>query len=91
MWHANLHIMKESRLKGLYLIVYLDDASRCVTGYGVVQNTTSENSIIPLRRAFRYFDKHAQMLSDDGNQFTSRKKTETPKTDECPHFENEPI
>ena len=75
MWHADWHIMKESRLKGFNLIVYLDDASRCVTGYGVFEHATSENSVIPLRRAFRHFDKPAQMLSDNGSQFTSRKRT----------------
>ena len=31
-WHTDWHTMKYSRMKGLNLITYLDDASRCVTG-----------------------------------------------------------
>ena len=73
MWHADWHIMKD-RLKGFNLIVYLDDASRYVTGYGVSEHATSENPVISLRRTFRYFDRPAQMLSDNGSQFTSRKR-----------------
>ncbi len=57
--------MKDPRLKGFNLIVYLDDASRCVTGYGVFEHATSENSVLALHRAFRYFEKPAQMLSDN--------------------------
>ena len=91
MWHADWHIMKDPRLKGFNLIVYLDDASRCVIGYGVFEHATSENSVLALRRAFRYFDKPAQMLSDNGSQFTSRKRTsKTPKNGWMPTlFEDE--
>ena len=32
MWHTDWHAMKDSRMKDLNLIAYLDDASRCVTG-----------------------------------------------------------
>ena len=32
MWHTDWHTMKDPRMKGLNLITYLDDASRCVTG-----------------------------------------------------------
>ncbi len=32
MWHTDWHVMKDPRFRGLNLITYLDDASRCVTG-----------------------------------------------------------
>ncbi len=35
MWHTDWHVMKDFRMRDLNLITYLDDASRCVTGYGV--------------------------------------------------------
>ena len=47
--------MKDPRLKGLNLIVYLDDASRCVTGFGVFQDATSENAVLVLRDAIKYW------------------------------------
>ena len=31
MWHTDWHVMKDPRFRGLHLITYLDDASRCVT------------------------------------------------------------
>ena len=30
MWHVDWHIMKDPRFRGLNLVTYLDDASRCV-------------------------------------------------------------
>lgn len=32
MWHTDWHAMKDPHMKGLNLVTYLDDASRCVTG-----------------------------------------------------------
>ena len=61
--------MKDLRLKGLNLIVYLDDASRCVTGFGIFQDATSENAVLVLRDAVKYFGNPGQILSDNGCMF----------------------
>ena len=50
MWHADWHIMKDPRMKGLNLITYLDDSSRCVTGAALFKEATSENAVIALRQ-----------------------------------------
>ena len=57
MWHVDWHIIKDSRWRNLYLICYLDDASRCITGFGVYQNATaSEYSIKLSRHQVSHFD-----------------------------------
>ncbi len=58
----------------LYLICYLDDASRCITGFGVFKHATSANVVSVLRKAIKKFGVPAQILSDRGTQFTSAKK-----------------
>lgn len=49
MWHTDWHVMKDPRMKGMNLITYLDDASRCVTGAALFKEATSENAVIMLR------------------------------------------
>ena len=71
MWHADWHTMKDPRLKGLDLIVYLDDASRCVTGFGLFSEATTDHSIMVLRDAMKKFGVPGQILTDHGTQFTS--------------------
>ena len=71
MWHVDWHEMKNPCLKGLQFIAYLDDASRCVTGFGLFQHATAENSIAILQKAIREFGTPGQVLSDHGVQFTS--------------------
>ena len=73
MWHVDWHVIKDSRLKGLNLIVFLDDASRCVTGFGVFQDATSENAALALRRATSEYTTPAQMLSDNCRCFAGGK------------------
>ena len=73
MWHVDWHMIKDSRLKGRNLIVFLDDASRCVTGFGVFQDATSENATLALRRAISEYTTPAQMLSDNGRCFAGGK------------------
>ena len=69
MWHTDWHAMKDPRMKGLHLITFLDDASRCVTGAGLFSQTTSENAVIVLRQAIRQFGTPATILSDNGSCF----------------------
>ena len=58
MWHVDWHLIKDSHLKRLNLIVFLDDVSRCVTGASVFQNATSENAASMLRQAISQYTMH---------------------------------
>ena len=72
MWHTDWHIMKDQRMKGLNLITYLDDASRCVTGAALFREATSENAVTVLRQAVCGFGVPATILSDNGSCFVGR-------------------
>ena len=74
MWHADWHVMKDPRMRGLYLITYLDDASRCVTGAGLFTQATSENAVVVLRQAIKRFGTPATILSDNGSCFVGMRK-----------------
>ena len=79
MWHADWHTMKNPFLKGLNLIIYLDDASRCVTGFGVFEEATIDHSIMVLRDAIEKFGVPGQILTDGGVEFISKHKGKKPK------------
>ena len=74
MWHTDWHVMKDPRMRGLNLITYLDDASRCVTGAGLFTQATSENAVIVLRQAIKRFGTPATILSDNGSCFVGVRK-----------------
>ena len=76
MWYVNWHIM-EPRFRGLYLITYLDDSSRCVTGARLFKEITSDNAVIVLRDVIKKFGTPATILSDNSSCFV-RIDTETP-------------
>ena len=78
MWHVDWHEMKDPRFKGLNLVTYLDDASRCITGAALFERATSENTVMVLRLAIERFGAPASILSDNGSCFVGqngRKKT----------------
>ena len=70
--HTDWHAMKDPRMKGLNLITYLDDASRCVTGAALFREATSENAVTVLRQAICGFGVPATILSDNGPCFVGR-------------------
>ena len=72
MWHTDWHAMKDPRMKGMNLITYLDDASRCVTGAALFREATSENAVAALQRAVSRFGAPATILSDNGSCFVGR-------------------
>ncbi|MGC8558416.1 MAG: IS481 family transposase, partial [Nitrososphaeria archaeon] len=51
LWHVDWHMIKDQRWKGLWLIVYEDDSSRFITGYGVYPSPTSKYSVDVLKKA----------------------------------------
>ena len=89
MWHVDWHVMKYGPLPGSHLIAYLDDASRCVTGYGVFSEATSGNTALVLHHAIGRFGAPAQVLSDHGTQFTASRRG-APRSGQTPTiFEQE--
>ncbi len=70
LWHTDWHEIKDPRWKGRQLIVYEDDASRFVTGYGTFGGNTSEHSVAVLDDAVRKHVRPASVLSDNGSPFT---------------------
>ena len=82
--------MKDPRFRGLNLITYLDDASRCVTGARLLMEATSENAVVALRQAIGEFGTPATVLSDNGSCFVGRGGRKKPAGAWTPTlFENE--
>ena len=72
MWHTNYKKLDDGR----WLIVYQDDASEFITGWGTFENATSENAILVLEKAIEKYGKPATILTDHGSQFyASKSKT----------------
>lgn len=69
LWHVDWHMIKDPRWKGLWLIVYEDDSSRFITGYGIYPNPTSKYSVEILKKAIEKYGKPEQILSDHGTTF----------------------
>ena len=66
MWHVAWHVMRDPRMRGLNLVTFLDDASRCVTGVGLFTEATPENAAAVLRDAVGRFGAPAAILCGDG-------------------------
>jgi putative transposase len=60
--------------EGEQIILFEDDASRFITGFGTFQNATSENSAAVLRTAVAEWGTPVQLISDHGVQFTSMER-----------------
>ncbi len=83
MWHVDWHEMKDPRFRGLKLVTYLDDASRCVVAARVFTEATSENAVTVLREAVlrvavKQFGTPATILSDNGSCFVGGRGRSTP-------------
>lgn len=66
LWHVDWSWCP--RLKK-WIIVYIDDYSRFIVGYGEFDNATTENSLIVLYDAISKYCIPYQLLSDRGTQF----------------------
>jgi putative transposase len=64
LWHTDWFEHKERQI-----ILYEDDASRLVTGYGEFKTATTENSIKVFDDAVGKWGKPKQVMSDHGTQF----------------------
>ncbi len=78
MWHADWHVMKDPCLKGLDLVVYLDDSSRCLMAARVFTQATSENAVLTLHDAIKKYGQPATILSDNGSCFVGVRRKDVP-------------
>lgn len=69
LWHADWHEIKDKRWKGEWLIVYEDDASRFIRGYGKFREATSSHSVEIAKEAFKRYGKPKSIPTDRGIQF----------------------
>lgn len=66
LWHTDW-----TQIGRLYLIAYIDDASRFVTGWGLFQHATAANSVLVLERAIAAYGAPKAMLTGHDVQFWS--------------------
>jgi len=66
LWHADWFEEHQEQI-----ILFEDDASRFITGYGVFSNANVENSNRVLSQALTSYGIPKQMMTDHGTQFTS--------------------
>jgi putative transposase len=66
LWHADWFEEPHEQI-----ILFEDDASRFITGYGVFSNANVENSNQVLKQAISSYGIPKQMMTDHGTQFTS--------------------
>jgi putative transposase len=66
LWHADWFEQHEDQI-----ILFEDDASRFITGYGVFRNATAKNSMLVLELAVQSYGIPRQLMTDHGTQFTS--------------------
>jgi len=83
LWHADWFEKKQDQV-----ILFQDDASRFITGYGVFSNATSKNTIHVLEQAMQIYGIPKQVMTDHGTQFTSlsRENCKDPKPNEFQQF-----
>jgi len=94
MWQSD--IMRFRIKAGIYgyLIGFIDDYSRYITGLGVYLGQTAENVLEVYRRAVGEYGKPEELLTDNGRQYTNwRGKTAFEKElsrDRVHHFRSAP-
>jgi len=66
LWHADWFEQTKEQI-----ILFEDDASRFIIGYGVFSNANMENSNQVLNQAITNYGIPKQMMTDHGTQFTS--------------------
>ena len=83
LWHADWFEEQQYQF-----ILFEDDASRFITGYGVFSNATAKNSMLVLQQAINDFGIPKQLMTDHGVQFTSlpRETCSDPRPNEFQQF-----
>jgi putative transposase len=66
LWHADWFEKQQDQI-----ILFEDDASRFITGYGVFRNANTRNTVSVLKTAIEGYGIPRQLMTDHGTQFTS--------------------
>jgi transposase InsO family protein len=70
MWQSDISVITW-RKQSVYLIGFLDDFSRFVTGVGLYMTQKADNVLEVFRRAVSEYKVPSEMLTDNGRQYTS--------------------
>jgi transposase InsO family protein len=70
MWQSDISVITW-RKQNVYLIGFIDDFSRFVTGLGLYMTQKADNVLEVFRRAASEYKSPAEMLTDNGRQYTS--------------------
>ena len=65
LWHTDYTQLEDKR----WLIMYVDDSSRCILGYGIFDHATSENAITVFKEACSRYGTPYSVMTDHGSQF----------------------
>ncbi len=71
LWHTDWYEISDPRWHKRYLIAYIDDSSRFITGYGVFISPSTENTLSVLEDAIGTYGTPDEILTDHGSQFYS--------------------
>ncbi len=69
LWHTDWYEISDRRWYKRYLIAYIDDSSRFVTGYGIFDSPSTSNTILVLEDAINTYGRPEEILTDHGSQF----------------------
>jgi transposase InsO family protein len=70
MWQSDISIITWKK-QSIYLIGFIDDFSRFITGLGLYMTQKADNVLETLRRAATDYTPPKEMLTDNGRQYTS--------------------
>jgi transposase InsO family protein len=70
MWQSDISVFTWKK-QSVYLIGFIDDYSRFVTGFGLYMTQKADNVMEVFRRAVTEYKAPAEMLTDNGRQYTS--------------------
>ena len=70
-WHVDYKWIEHEQI---WLIAYIDDHSRFITGYGMFNEATTANALLLLEIAIKLYGKPREIISDKGSQFYANKK-----------------
>jgi transposase InsO family protein len=70
MWQSDISVITWKK-QSIYLIGFIDDFSRFVTGLGLYMTQKADNVLEVLRRAAVEYTPPKEMLTDNGRQYTS--------------------
>jgi len=74
MWQTDIFCFRLGG-RNAYLIGYIDDYSRYITGLGLYRSQTAEYVLETLRRAVAEYGVPKEMLTDNGRQYTNWRGT----------------